>query len=140
MMRAAEEAIARRAFSAVADMKRSTRMSDLENASTPLFAELGLPHFALARFFRPDKAPDVAVLAGRFQPAWAQRYVSRRYAGASEIAQAMLRTASPYSWEEALAASGSSGAQAEILREARDFGRSLVRRELCSRGTRGSKS
>lgn len=121
-MRVVEETIARRAFGAVADMKRSAQISDLESASKPLFADIGLPHFALARFFKADKTPDVEVLAGCFQPAWAQRYVSRRYAGESEIARAMFRTASPYSWEEALAASGSNEAQAEILGEARDFG------------------
>ena len=117
-----DESLARRAFGAIPDMRQSSCHEDVERVARALFGDIGLPHFALARFFSADKAPDVKVLAGKFEPNWASRYVSRKYAGSSVIAGRMLQTTDPYSWEEALDRSGVDAAQAEILGEAREFG------------------
>lgn len=121
-MKSQDEALARRAFSAIADMRRSSCLADMEGAARPLFADIGLPHFALACFFTSDKAPAVKVLTGSFEPGWAARYATRRYAGSSVIARTMLKTSAPYSWEEALEQAGPDPAQARILGEAREFG------------------
>jgi hypothetical protein len=62
-----DESLARRAFGAISDMRQSSCHEDVERVARALFGDIGLPHFALARFFSADKAPDVKVLAGLSQ-------------------------------------------------------------------------
>jgi DNA-binding CsgD family transcriptional regulator len=111
-----------RAFGSVLRMKSSGSLIELEASSAELFADLGLPKFALARFFDAKREADVAVLAGAFEPAWAQRYLSRRYWRHSLIAREILTNPAPYSWEEVMARGPANEAQQRVRMEARDFG------------------
>jgi DNA-binding CsgD family transcriptional regulator len=114
--------LARRAFDGVLDMKASAAMSELDQTSSALFTSLGLPHFALARFFSTNRAPATKVLAGRFHPEWSRRYVARGYAGSSTIASEMLVTSSSYTWSSVIQRRGINPDQARIWNEASDFG------------------
>jgi DNA-binding CsgD family transcriptional regulator len=121
-MSADENQLARRTFDCIADMKRANSPADLSARAAPLFADLGLPFFALARFFRPDRAPDVSVLAGSFQPDWSSRYVANGYGSRSLIVREMLGTKDPYSWGDVMRRRPVDEHQMRIKAEAGDFG------------------
>lgn len=114
--------LSRRGFDAVLDMKASRSMADLDQTSGSLFASLGLPHFALARFFSASRRAETKVLAGRFHPEWSRRYVARNYAQSSAIASETLRTSSPYTWSSVLRRRGIEPDQERIWNEAAGFG------------------
>jgi DNA-binding CsgD family transcriptional regulator len=103
-------------------MKASCSISSLERTSSNLFASLGLPHFALARFFDVARRPDTMVLAGRFHPEWSRRYIARGYARSSTIAAEMLATSSPYTWSNVIRDRGINPDQARIWNEASELG------------------
>jgi DNA-binding CsgD family transcriptional regulator len=117
-----DEQLARRAFDCVAAMKLAVSVDDLSDAVAPMFEELGLPHFAISRFFRADRRPDVAVLAGQFHSGWSQRYTSANYVRHSVIAHELLRTRKPYSWEQVIRTREVDEAQRRIKQEARESG------------------
>lgn len=121
-MSRADPDIARRAFDTVAAMKRTTSPEALDEAAADAFHELQLSSFALARFFRPSGAADVAVLSGRFDQPWAEHYTTYDYASKDRIALELLLVARPYSWEEAMGRRSVSKDQIAIREEARDFG------------------
>ena len=117
-----EDQLARRAFDCIADMARATNIEALSTTAGRLFGEVGLPHFALARFFRTDQTADVAVLAGSFHSEWAQRYMGNRYVRHSHIARELLRTRNPYSWEDVMRRRSVDEAQKRIKEEASEVG------------------
>lgn len=121
-MSRADPDIARRAFDTVAAMKRTTSPEALDDLAAEAFGKLQLSSFALARFFRSSGAADVAVLAGRFDQPWAERYTAHDYASRDRIALELLLVARPYSWEEAMRRRRVSTDQIAIREEARDFG------------------
>ncbi len=114
--------LAVRAFDAVAALHRASTLAELDRLVAPTFADLGLPYFATARFFRRDRTADTAVLFGSFHAGWARRYAARNYAGSSQIARRMLQTDACYSWGEVLSACDPDPQQLRIWNEARDFG------------------
>lgn len=114
--------LALRAFETVSALHRATTLEELNRSIGPTLADLGLPYFAAARFFRRDRTPETAVLFGAFHPGWAQRYASRNYAARSQIARRMLQTPACYSWGEVLTGCDPDPAQLRIWNEARDFG------------------
>lgn len=114
--------LARRAFNGVLDMKASANVSELDRISGELFTSLGLPHFALARFFSANRAPATKVMAGQFHLEWSRRYVARSYARSSTIASEMLVTSSSYTWSSVIQRRGINPDQARIWNEASDFG------------------
>lgn len=114
--------LSRRAFDAVLDMKVSRSMSGLDQTSSVFFTTLGLPHFALARFFSPKRRPETQIIAGRFHPEWSRRYIARGYARSSTIASEMLLTSSAYVWSKVIERRGINPDQARIWNEAADFG------------------
>ena len=122
LMLSASRELSRRGFDAVLDMKASRSMAALDQTSSALFTSLGLPHFALARFFSASRRPETTVLAGRFHREWSGRYVARRYAQSSTIACEMLGTSSSYTWSDVLGRRGINPDQARIWNEAADFG------------------
>jgi len=115
------EELARRAFGAIADMKVAGKLETVENRGGDIFASLDLPYFAIARFFRPDRSVATKVLAGKFHPEWARRYVAARYATSSSIAREMLQCPRPYSWSEVLQRCDDP-MQIRIYQEATEFG------------------
>ena len=117
-----DDQLARRAFDCVAAMKRASSIDDLAETVAPLFDELGLPHFAISRFFRADRQPDVSMIAGRFHSGWSQRYTSANYVRHSVIAHELLRTRQPYSWEQVIRTREVDEAQRRIKNEARENG------------------
>lgn len=121
-MSADDDLLARRAFDCIAEMKRADSSEGLSATAGALFTDLGLPHFALARFFRANRAADVFVLAGSFQPDWSKRYVANGYGSRSLIVREMLRTRDPYSWGDVLRTRPFDEHQSRIKAEARDFG------------------
>jgi LuxR family quorum-sensing system transcriptional regulator CciR len=121
-MHALDDQLARRAFDCIADMKRAETGDDLSETAAPLFEGLGLPFFALARFFRLDGAPDVAILAGTFHSEWASRYLANRYVRHSQIARETIRTRDPYSWGDVMRRRAVDERQKRIKEEAREFG------------------
>lgn len=114
--------VAVRALDTVAALQRASTLAELDRIVAPAFADLGLPYFAAARFFRRDRTPETTVLFGRFHPEWARRYASRNYAAQSQIARRMLHTPASYSWSEVLAGCDPRSPQLRIWHEARDFG------------------
>lgn len=118
----AEAELARAAFDGIFEMKRANSAERLEEVASRLFADLGLPHFALARFFDANRACSTKVILGQFEPAWASRYVAKSYGGRSRIAGEMLISAAPYSWSEVIKKRGIDPAQRKIWSEARSFG------------------
>ena len=121
-MREHDNNLARRAFDCIADMKRSSGPEALSGAVRPIFADMGLPYFALARFFRADHAPDVAILGGRFHTEWSQRYMGNRYVRHSYIARELLRTRDTYSWNDVMRRRRVDDAQRRIKNEADEAG------------------
>ncbi len=121
-MNVVDHQLSRRAFDCIADMKRVDSGDDLSKTAAPLFKDLGLPFFALARFFRPDRAPDVAVLEGTFHSGWASRYLANQYVSHSQIAREVLRTKEVYSWEDVMRRRPVCERQKRIKDEAREFG------------------
>ena len=113
--------LARRAFDCIAAMRRVTSADDLSVTAGPLFADLGLPHFALASFFQADCTPKVSILAGTFHQGWATRYIESGYGGQSQIVREILRADEPYSWGDVVAR-GVDDKQRRIRDEATDFG------------------
>lgn len=113
---------ARRAFDCIADMRRAKGPDALLKTVAPLFREIGLPHFALARFFRPDHTPDVAIIAGRFHEEWSERYIKNHYVQHSVIARELFQVTEPYSWNDVLARRRVDEAQIRIKREADELG------------------
>jgi DNA-binding CsgD family transcriptional regulator len=103
-------------------MRQADSLQALSDIVAPLFAELGVPSFALARFFRSDRSVDVAVLTGRFNKDWSSRYVANGYAAQSQIAREMLVRSSPYSWEQVMRDRPVSSRQMRIREEAKEFG------------------
>ncbi len=118
----APQELSRRAFDGVLEMKSSRSMSRLEQTSSELFTSLGMPHFALTRFFNANRHPDTKVIAGCFHPEWSRRYIARGYARSSTIASEMLVTSSSYTWSEVIQKRGINPDQARIWNEASDFG------------------
>ncbi len=121
-MTTAPPELSRRAFDGVLDMKASRSMSRLEQTSGELFTSLGMPHFALARFFGANKQPETKVIAGKFHPEWSRRYIARGYARSSTIASEMLVTSASYVWSKVIEKRGLTRDQAQIWNEASDFG------------------
>ena len=121
-MRPHDDQLARRGFDCIADMKRAETSDDLSNTVGPLFEGLGLPFFALARFFRADQIPDVAVISGEFHSEWAGRYLANRYVGYSQIAREITRTRDPYSWGDVMRRRAVDQNQKRIKEEARECG------------------
>jgi DNA-binding CsgD family transcriptional regulator len=117
-----DDQLARRAFDCIAEMKRSKSADALSGAVGPIFGDMGLPHFALARFFKADHSPDVAVLGGRFHAEWSQRYMGNRYVRHSYIARELLRTRDTYSWEDVMRRRRVDDAQRRIKNEADEVG------------------
>ena len=114
--------LSKRAFDAVLDMKASRSISGLEQTSSTSFASLGLPYFALARFFTASRQPETKVITGRFHQEWSRRYIARGYARSSAIASEMLATSSAYTWSKVIERRGINPDQARIWNEAADFG------------------
>lgn len=121
-MYAADSQLARRAFDCIADMKHAETSNDLSGTAGPLFEDLGLPFFALARFFRADGAPDALILAGTFHSEWASRYLANSYVSHSQIARELTRTRDSYSWEDVMRRRPVDERQKKIKEEAREFG------------------
>jgi LuxR family quorum-sensing system transcriptional regulator CciR len=117
-----DDQLARRAFDCIAAMKRATSMDALSATAASLFDQVGLPHFALARFFKADRTPDVAVLAGSFHGEWSRRYMANRYVRHSHIARELFRTRDPYSWEDVMRRRSVDEAQKRIREEAGEAG------------------
>jgi hypothetical protein len=65
-------------------MSRSKEMVSLSAAAGSMFADLGLPSFALARFFRRGGEPEVTVLDGTFHKEWSERYLANGYVSYSQ--------------------------------------------------------
>jgi DNA-binding CsgD family transcriptional regulator len=116
-----DDELAKRAFDCIASMREARSADDLSATASLVFEDLGLPHFALARFFRADGTSDVSILMGTFQPDWAKRYIDSGYAGQSQIVREVLRTDRPYSWGDVVAR-GVDNQQKRIKDEAGDFG------------------
>jgi DNA-binding CsgD family transcriptional regulator len=102
-------------------MRQATSEDDLSATAGQVFQDLGLPHFALAKFFRADGTPDVSIIAGTFHRDWAKRYIESGYVGQSQIVREILRRDEPYSWGEVVAR-GVDDRQKRIKSEAGDFG------------------
>jgi DNA-binding CsgD family transcriptional regulator len=114
--------LARRAFDCIADMKGAESPDALATTVGPVFRELGLPHFALARFFKADQTPDVSIVGGSFHKEWSQRYMGNRYVRHSFIARELLQTCDPYSWEDVMRRRRVDEAQRRIKDEADEVG------------------
>jgi LuxR family quorum-sensing system transcriptional regulator CciR len=112
---------ASRAFDTLAAMRRCETRDELDAAMAQALGRIGLPWFSLARFFARDGTPAIAVLQGRFEPGWAQRYVQQNYVATSLIARELLTRTDSYSWSEVLARTGDP-VQDRIFHEARDHG------------------
>jgi LuxR family quorum-sensing system transcriptional regulator CciR len=112
---------ASRAFDTLAAMRRCDTRGGLDAAMADALVRIGLPWFSLARFFSRDGTPATAVLQGRFEPGWAERYVKHNYAASSLIARELLVRSDSYSWSEILAR-GKDPVQDRIFHEARDHG------------------
>jgi LuxR family transcriptional regulator, quorum-sensing system regulator CciR len=117
-----DDQLARRAFDCIAAMKRAESIDDLSGTVAPMFDAIGLPHFAISRFFNADRRPNVSVIAGRFHSGWSQRYTSANYVRHSVIAHELLRTRQPYSWDEVMRTREVDEAQKRIKEEARENG------------------
>jgi hypothetical protein len=95
--------------------------AELDASVAPVFADLGFPHFAAGRFFRPDRSEHARLLPGSLPREWVIRYVARKYGCRSSIARELLQRGSLYSWSGAIArADDPQGTR--IWKEARDFG------------------
>jgi DNA-binding CsgD family transcriptional regulator len=116
-----DDQLARRAFDCIASMRRADNTHDLADTAGQVFQDLGLPHFALARFFRADRTPDVSLLVGTFHSGWASRYIESGYGGRSQIVREILATNQAYTWGEVVAR-GVDDQQKRIKDEAGDFG------------------
>lgn len=103
-------------------MKGAQDIGGLSAAAGTLFADLGLPSFALARFFGRRGEPDVAILDGEFHKEWSQRYLANRYVDVSQIAREMTVTPAPYSWDDVMLRPGISEAQKRVRDEAGTMG------------------
>lgn len=113
--------LAKRAFDAIAGLRQAASLADLDAAVAPVLADLGFPHFAAGRFFRPDRSEHAGLLHGKLPREWVGRYVARKYGRRSSIARELLKRSSVYSWSGAIArADDPEGAR--IWKEARDFG------------------
>ena len=117
-----DDQLARRAFDCIASMKRATSTEALAATAGSLFRDVGLPHFALARFFKADRTPDVTVLAGSFHSEWSRRYMANRYVRHSHIARELFMTREPYSWEDVMRRRSVDEAQKRVKHEAREAG------------------
>jgi DNA-binding CsgD family transcriptional regulator len=109
-------------FESVFAMKAASTLANLNQEAGRMFANLGLPKFAITRFFRSDKTPEVQVISGTFDPAWARRYIKEGYLRTSVIARELLLTQAPYSWDEVLNRRGADKDQLKQRDEARDYG------------------
>jgi DNA-binding CsgD family transcriptional regulator len=116
-----DDQLARRAFDCIASMGRAENKEGLTTTAGQIFQDLGLPHFALAKFFRADRTPDVSILVGTFHIGWAERYIQSGYGGRSQIVGEILQNNSAYSWGEVVAR-GVDDQQRRIKDEAGDFG------------------
>jgi DNA-binding CsgD family transcriptional regulator len=114
--------LASRAFDTVCDMKSSLSAEDLDDVAAAAFGAIDLPSFALAEFFQADMMSNTKVIAGRFEPGWASRYIEKGYGRSCQIAREMTRSSRPYSWNDVIANRGLDDVQARIWNEARDFG------------------
>ena len=114
--------LARRAFDGIAAMRLAPDPGALSAAAGRLFEEIGLPSYALTRFFGRDRRPDAAVISGRFDPSWSQRYLARRYVSSSFIARELLLTSRAYSWDEVMHRRPVDAAQLRIRNEAGECG------------------
>jgi DNA-binding CsgD family transcriptional regulator len=114
--------LARRAFDGVSEMKLAPDVAALLVTSGGLFRDLGLPSFAVARFFTRDRQPDAAVMGGEFNPSWSERYLARRYVSSSLIARELLLTHRAYSWDEVMRRRPVDAAQVRIRNEAGECG------------------
>lgn len=121
-MHLCDDLLARRVFDSVAGMKRAGDADALSANVEGMFGDLGLPHFAIARFFAADRSPGVSVLSGRFHQAWSQRYMRSAYVRHSVIARELLRSRLPYSWEEVMLSREVDEAQRRIRNEASEIG------------------
>lgn len=111
-----------RAFDHICDMKRSSSPEGLDDISATAFAGIGLPSFALAHFFRPDRTSETRVISGRFEAGWAARYIANGYGGSCQIAGEMTRYSRPYSWNDVITRRGLDDVQTRIWNEACEFG------------------
>ncbi|HEX8442306.1 MAG TPA: autoinducer binding domain-containing protein [Allosphingosinicella sp.] len=114
--------LARRAFDGIAAMKVAPDVGALSATAGRLFGEIGLPSFALTRFFARDRQPDAAVISGDFNASWSKRYIERRYVSSSSIAREMLLTSRAYSWDEVMRRRPVDAAQVQIRNEAGECG------------------
>lgn len=114
--------LARRAFDCIADMKGTDSPTSLAKTVSPMFRDMGLPHFALARFFKADHTPDVSIVGGSFHPEWSQRYMKNRYVRHSFIARELLQTRDSYSWEDVMRIRSVDQLQRRIKNEADEVG------------------
>lgn len=114
--------LASRSFLAIDALQRAGSAAELDQALGEAFADLGITYYGVARFFAADRTPCVAMLTGRYQTAWADRYTARGYAAASQMTRAMLTRRKPYSWSDVLDSRPVSRVQARIVAEAREHG------------------
>lgn len=114
--------LARRAFDAVAAMKVAPSADVLSATAGSLFKDIGLPSYALTRFFGRDREPDAAVIGGEFNLDWSQRYLARGYVTSSVIARELLLTSRAYSWDEVMRRRPVNAAQVRIRNEAGECG------------------
>ena len=110
------------AFDCVAAMKRAQSVANLSVAAGAMFAQLGLPSFAIARFFQRDRTADVSVLLGEFHKEWAEQYLANRYVSQSQIAKEMTVSHAPYSWDDVMRRGEVTEAQKRIRNEAAEMG------------------
>jgi LuxR family quorum-sensing system transcriptional regulator CciR len=114
--------LVRRAFDGVAEMKLATSVGILSATARSVFTELGLPSYALTRFFASDRQPDAAVIGGEFDRSWSEHYLARRYVCSSYIARELLLTSRAYSWDDVMRTRLVDANQKRIRNEARECG------------------
>lgn len=114
--------LTRRAFDGVAEMRLAPDTGALAVSAAKLFRDIGLPSYALTRFFARDRRPDAAIISGDFDKSWSQRYLARRYVSSSSIAKEMLLTSRAYSWDEVMRRRPIDVAQVKIRNEAGECG------------------
>jgi DNA-binding CsgD family transcriptional regulator len=114
--------LAIRAFEVVTELRSAADIGELDKIVRPVLAEMGLAHFASARFYQFDGSEAPAFLHGRLPGEWVRRYANRRYSGQSPIARQMLSTNAAYSWSSVLARNRGDNMGLRIWNEARDFG------------------
>lgn len=112
-----------RAFSSIEEIEAATTIDELKDVFAAFLSEYGFENFVAGQIWNPEfepLPPSGPLAANNWPKEWERRWLDRNYILRDPIVRFGLKTADPFSWEDARNATDQRGRL--IMEEGAEFG------------------